>query len=155
MAIQRNTLLERFESQPGSVVFAALLGMTAGGITLVGSVIVFGTLVTHVGADWFRNVAWLVAVAQVAAAVLLIAGGLRLAVGAGRTVLVAGATLHLLVCAVYVLYAQTAVADDTTEPPSTVAIFTAIPLVFAALSGSSLLLALRRNHAAASGVEGV
>lgn len=141
--------------RPLSVTWAALLSVTAGTGTLVASVVVIWAVFGHVGADWFLAVAQLVAVTQVVAATLLIVGGLRLAMGDGRTVLVVGATLHLLVCGAYVLYARTEVAGDTTEGPTTAAIFTAMPFVFAALPAVSLFLVLYRNRGAGSGVEGV
>lgn len=62
--------------------------------------------------------------------------------GAGRTALVAGATLQLVVCAVYLLHARTSVAHNTTEAPATVVIMTAMPLVFAAMLVGTLVLAL-------------
>jgi hypothetical protein len=74
----------------------------------------------------------------------LITGGERLAVAAQRTRLVAGAALHLLVCAVYLLLALTVVAR--TEPPAVV-YFAVISSIFAAMSASSLFLALRRTTA--------
>lgn len=139
-----------WEGRPLSVAWAAILSVTAGAATLVASGVVLAILIGALGG--FLLLAWLVAIAQVVAAVLLIAGGLRLAMGDGRTVLVVGATLHLLVCGAYVLYARTEVARDTTEGPGIVAIFTAMPFVFAALPAVSLFLVLYRNRAAASGV---
>lgn len=143
MATRLEALLDTPGLRPGSVTLAAVLGVVAGGVTLLASVFVVGVLVESAGAsDWFVILAWMVAVVQVAAVVLLIVGGTRLALGAGRTGLVAGATLQLLICAVYLLYALTVVAHNTTEAPSTVVAMTTIPFVFAAILASSLFLAL-------------
>lgn len=141
--------------RPPSVTWAAILSATAGAATLIASVIVVGVTFSHAGADWALIVAWVVAITQVTAAVLLIVGGFRLALGDGRRVLVVGAVLHFLVCGVYLLYAQTVVANNSTEPPDTVVIFTVMPFAFAALPAVSLFLVLYRNRAGDSGVVGV
>jgi hypothetical protein len=107
-------------------------------MTLVASTVVVGALFGSA-----TPIGWPVAIVQVAAAVLLVAGGARLATGAGRTALVTGGTLQLLICGVYLLYALTEVRQNTTEPPVTVVILTAIPVFFATLLATSVALALR------------
>ena len=131
------TLLDG-RSRPASATWAAFLAVVAGGMTLVAGVVVVEALF---GAA--APFGWLVAVIQVAAAVLLTAGGARLATGAGRTALVTGGTLQLLICGVYLLYALTEVRQNTTEPPATVVLMTALPVFFATVLAASVVLALR------------
>ncbi|MPZ84216.1 MAG: hypothetical protein GEV28_28970 [Actinophytocola sp.] len=76
--------------RPAAVTTAAVLAVLAGGMTLIASVVVIGALGTL-----DVSLPWLVAVTQVTGAVLLVVGGLRLAQGAGRAVLLTGATLQL------------------------------------------------------------
>jgi hypothetical protein len=112
--------------QPGAVFLAAAFGALAGGVTLVGAVIVGGTGSTDA-------VGWLVTGAQVVAAALLIGGGISLLMGVGRTALIAGAVLDLLLCAVHLWYALA-------EQPGLIA----VPFGFAVVVAASLVLALRR-----------
>lgn len=128
--------------RPGVTTAAAVLGVLSGGVTFAASAIIVGILFQQA---WFAVVVWLVAVAQVTAAVLTVTGAARLALGIGRGMLVTGAGLHFLVCGAYLLYAQTVVAHNTTEPPGTVVIFTVLPFVFALPSVLSLALALHRD----------
>lgn len=139
----RDALLDEAGLRPGSATCAAVLGVLVGGGTLIGGAVVVMALLEHAGAAWFALLTWSVVVTQVVAAVLLITGGARLATGAGRRALIAGAALELLVCACYLLHALAVVASDTDETPETVAVFITIPVVVAAMTASSLLLALR------------
>jgi hypothetical protein len=128
--------------RPPSVTCAAVLGVLAGSMTLVVSLVVFGALSGPGGAAvWVVLLTWLVALTQVAGAVLLIIGGVRLAVGAGRTSLVAGAALQALVSAVYLVFAHTVVAHDTDEPRATVVAMTGVAIVLAAVPVVSAVLA--------------
>ncbi|MDQ2583461.1 hypothetical protein [Saccharothrix yanglingensis] len=138
-----DALLDEAGQRPGTVTWAAILGVLVGLGTLAGAVLAGVVLVEPSGTGWFALVAWSVVVAQVVAAVLLLAGGVRLAIGAGRRALIAGAALELAVCAGYLLHALSAVASATGESPAAAAVFIAVPIVVAAAAGASLLLALR------------
>lgn len=112
--------------QPGTVFLAAAFGMLAGGLTVVGSVIIGiaqpnGVLV------------WLVFGAQVIAAGLLLAGGIALLLGTGRNMLLAGGVLDLAVSAVYLWYLAV-------EEPGLIW----SPFVFVGLVAVSLVLGLSR-----------
>ncbi|HEX6351378.1 hypothetical protein [Actinophytocola sp.] len=124
-----------------AVTRAALLSMVTGFVTLVGCALVGTVLFDPTIADWFFPVVLTVAVTQVTAAVLLIAGGVRLARGAGRRMFVAGNVLHVLLCAAYVLHALAVVANNSADPPSTVVAMVVVPIVFAALPVTSLVMA--------------
>lgn len=112
--------------QPGTVFLAAALGMTVGGITLVAAVVLGGTVPV-------TAVPWLVVGPQVVSAALLVVGGISLLLGTGRSALVAGAVLNLVLCAVHVWYIAT-------EVPSLVAVPIGVTVVVAA----GLALALSR-----------
>jgi hypothetical protein len=115
--------------------------MTTGFVTFVGSPVIVTVLFDSTMATWFFPLVLTVAVTQLTAAVLLIVGGVRLMRGAGRAVLVAGNVLHLLVCATYVLYALTVVANNSADPPATAVAMAVAPVVFAALPVTSLIMA--------------
>jgi hypothetical protein len=115
--------------------------MATGFATLLGCAFVGAVLFDSTTADSFFPLVLAVAITQVAAGVLLIVGGVRLARGAGRGMLVAGNVSHLLLCAIYVLYALTVVANNSADPPSTVVAMAVAPVVFAALPVTSLIMA--------------
>ncbi|GAB1510840.1 hypothetical protein [Actinophytocola sp. KF-1] len=134
-------LLDARGVRPAPVTWAATVAAVSGGATLVGASLV---VVAAFGAG---GVAWAAAALQVSAAVLLIAGGARLAVGAGRGVLFAGIAAQLLTCAMHVSYAVTAVAGDP-EDAALVPVVLAVAGTFTALAAVDLYLALRPATAA-------
>ena len=141
MAVWVDALLDA-PGRPGSVTWAALLGAVTGAVLFCGSAIVV-VVFTAGGASWFAVAAAALAVVQVTAVVLLFAGGARLAVGAGRGVLVGGLALTFLTCAVHALNAVTLVAGDPDESAAVVAAFLTVAVGIAALAACSLFLALR------------
>ncbi|MEU4769434.1 hypothetical protein AB0H12_39950 [Actinosynnema sp. NPDC023794] len=138
-----DALVDEAGWRPGSTTCAAVLSVLVGIGTLIGSVIAGVVLPEPTGTGWFALLAWSVVVTQVAAAVLLIAGGVRLAVGCGRRALVTGAALELWVCTGYLLHALVVVAPDAGEPTNAALVFVAVPVVVAAAAASALFLALR------------
>ncbi|ROP34815.1 hypothetical protein [Saccharothrix texasensis] len=138
-----DVLLDEAGRRPGTATCAALLSVLVGVGTLIGGVLAGVVLSEPVGTGWFALLAWSVVVTQVVAAVLSIAGGVRLAVGGGRGALVTGAALELLVCGGYLLHALTVMAPDVGEPPSAAVVFVAVPVAVAATAASALVLALR------------
>lgn len=137
-----DALLDEAGLRPGSATCAAILSVLVGIGTLVGSVLAGVVLSAPAGTGWFALLAWSVVVTQVVAAVLLIAGGVRLAVGGGRGALTTGAALELWVCAGYLFHALAVVAPDAGEPPSTAVVVVAVPVVVAAAAATALILAL-------------
>jgi hypothetical protein len=85
----------------------------------------------------------LVALVQVSAGVLLVAGGVRLATGASRRELFAGVVLLFLTCGAYALYAVTVVAGNPQDGPDVAALFLAVDGGFALASAVVLYLGLR------------
>lgn len=142
MSVWRNALLDAEGVRPGPVTVAATLSVVSGGATLAGASVVV-VAVTAVG-----GVSWLAAVLQVSAAVLLIAGGVRLAAGVGRGVLLGGIGTQLLTCAMHGVYAVTVVAADPDEASHLVPTVLAIAGGFAAVACVVLYLTLRPATAA-------
>ncbi|HKH51177.1 MAG TPA: hypothetical protein VKA77_05180 [Mycobacterium sp.] len=138
-------LLDDHGLRPGAVTAAACLAVLAGCMTLVVSVVVVGALFPSGLTDPGMIVAWLVAGTQVAGAVPLMVGGVRLALGTGRKGVVAGAGMLLLVCGAYFLYGVIVVSKDDTEGPSGPILFSAVAGSFAVLTVGSLALSLSRS----------
>jgi hypothetical protein len=111
----------------GTTFFAVAFGFLAAGMTVVGAMIpiLAGALV-----GFF--LAQLVVLAQLAAAGLLVAGGVRMVRGRGNGLLVAGAVLDLAVCGAYAAHF---VAEG--EPELVFA-----PIGFAGVILTSLVLAV-------------
>lgn len=137
----RDVLLDEQGLRPAAATGAATVAVVSGGATLVGAVLVVTAVVAPGGVAWFAPAL------QVAAAVLLIAGGARLAVGAGRGVLLGGIVAQFLTCAMHALYAVTVVADNP-EDAGLTPVLLAIAGVFAALDALALYLTLRPSTAA-------
>jgi hypothetical protein len=138
-----SSILETIPLRPRVVMAAAVLGLLTGGMALIVSTVV--VLVLGVP-DLSRNiVAWLVAVGQVAGALLLIVGSVRLAAGAGPVLLTIGTVVQLVAWVAYGYYTVLDISRDTTEPASTAMIYTIVALVFAILPVASLVLANTRS----------
>ena len=137
MTVWRNALLDAEGVRPGAVTVAATLSVVAGGATLAAASVVVVAVAPTGG------LAWLAAVLQVSAAVLLIAGGLRLAAGVGRGVLLGGLGAQFLTCAMHAVFAVTVVAANPDEPSHLVPTLLAIACGFAALACVVLYLVLR------------
>lgn len=140
-----DALLDEAGMRPGSVTCAAVLGVLVGIGTLIGGVLAVVVLVEPPAVGWVVLLAWSVVAVQVVASVLLTVGGMRLAMGIGRSALVTGAALELLVCGAYLLHALTLIAPDSDNAPEAVVISTAVPVAVATAAASSLLLTLRRT----------
>ena len=145
------TLLDERGLRPSAVTAAAGLAVLAGCMTLAAGVVVVGALVPSGLTDPRLIIAWLVAGSQVASAVLLMVGGVRLALGTDRKIVLAGAGLLLLVCTAYLLYAVIVVAKDDTENPSALV---TVAIGFAIVGFGSLALALSRSATEYLGLPG-
>ena len=86
--------------RPGTVTAAAVLGYVQAGITLIPTVLMLAGLVSDGsnGAASDAALGWVIVLAQLAGAALLIAGGVQIMGGKGRTLMVAGAGLELAIC---------------------------------------------------------
>ena len=117
---------------------AVALAVLAGGMTMSTSVVVVLALGAPDPTSLASVLGWLLLIAQVSGAVMLLVGAYRLAVGHGRNVLVAGAAVQVAVCLAYLAYAFL----DVDEAQATV-LFAGTATVFAALPLASVYLALR------------
>jgi hypothetical protein len=142
------------QSRPGSVTAAAVLAYVQAGITLIPTIMMLIGLASdnsEAGA-----VDWLVVLAQVVGAALLIAGGVQIMGGKGRTLLLAGAGIELAVCLVWMIRAAAIdsggydVIDAGKGIIIGIAVFFAImptiSLVMALGSGTTQFLQSRRGH---------
>jgi hypothetical protein len=82
---------------------AAVLGYVQAGITLVPTIL-FLIGLTQAKAD-DAALGWIVMLAQAVGAALLIAGGVQIAGGKGRALLITGAALELAICAYWIISA--------------------------------------------------
>jgi hypothetical protein len=101
--------------RPGSVTAAAVLAYVQAGITAITTIILFALLGSGDVGGGAVAVGVLVAVAQTAGVALLIIGGVQLASGKSRTLLIAGCALELVICLYYLisfLVAPTTVLDE-------------------------------------------
>ena len=91
--------------RPGTVTAAAVLGYVQAGITLIPTVLMFGGAVSSDSGGAAGDVAfgWILVLAQLAGAALLIAGGVQIMGGKGRTLLVVGAGLELAISLLWII----------------------------------------------------
>ncbi len=119
--------------RPGVVTAAAVTGVFVGGVMLTAGMVVALSLVGPGSVTLLTISIWLLAAIQVTAPVLMIVGGLRLAMGVGRTALVVGAVLELVACLGNLLFVVLVVWP---EPADTSVFVTTVTLVFALLAAT-------------------
>jgi len=145
MAGVMKALLDTEGRRPGSVTAAVALslisgcGTFAGGMNFVAALVVTGT---EYATDWFVNTTFAVGAVQVVTAVLLVVGGVRLALGLGRRLLVTGMVLQLLTCVPWTLYAVVEVAGNPQDGWDIAGYFLTVAGFFAVMATISLLQAL-------------
>jgi hypothetical protein len=132
MEVSAMTVFDQPIHRPVAVALAVL----AGGMTMSTSVVVVLALGPPDPGSSASVLGWLVLIAQVIGAVLLLVGAYRLAVGCARKMLVAGAAVQVAVCLAYLAYAFLEVdeAQGTDLFASTAAVFAALPLASAYLA---------------------
>jgi hypothetical protein len=149
-----SSILETNPLRPKVVMAAAVLGLFTGGMTLIVNFVVILPLGVPDLSRTLNIVVWLVALGQVAGAVLLIVGSVRLAAGAGRVLLTTGTVVQLVAWLAYGYYVVLDISRDTTEPPATAVTYTVVALVFAILPVTSLVLAYARSATEFTGLSG-
>jgi hypothetical protein len=98
-------------ARPGTVTAAAVLGYVQAGITLIPTILMLaGLFSSDAGAADEAALGWIIVIAQIAGAGLLIAGGVQIMGGKGRTLMVAGAGLELAICLFWII--RVAVIDS-------------------------------------------
>jgi hypothetical protein len=143
MTVWLGAVLDVRGRRPRAATGAAVLGVTAGFATLSCSAVVIAAAFEAVGAEWAVVAVMALALVQVSAGVLLVVGGVRMAAGAGRRVLLAGIVLEFVTCAVHALHALNGVMDNPQDGPRVAAFFLIVAGMFAALAAGCLYLALR------------
>lgn len=84
--------------RPGTVTAAAVLGYVQAGITLIPTVLMLAGLVNEGGGGEDAAFGWIIVLAQIAGAALLITGGVQIMGGKSRALMVAAAGIELAVC---------------------------------------------------------
>ncbi|MFL6123020.1 hypothetical protein, partial [Actinophytocola sp.] len=92
--------------RPGTVTAAAVLGYVEAGITLIPTILILIGLASGDnnnanGSDLAFS--WILVIAQVIGAALLIAGGVQIMGGKSRTLLVVGAALEIVICLTWII----------------------------------------------------
>ncbi len=128
---------------PRPVKVAATLAVVQAGLTGVPSV--------AVGIAVFEQNRWhpatMVLAAQLVAAVLLIIGTVRIVAGGGRSALIAGAGLDLLVCVLYLVFVAIVLPRNDIATTTTVVVAIALALYLAVLPAIILGLAMSARTA--------
>lgn len=133
--------------RPSTVTAAAVLAYVQAGITAITTLL---AVIGLVGGDLSGGalvMTALVAIAQAAGVALLIAGGVQLAAGKGRTLLIVGCLLELAICVYYLIAFLVTPVDDADEQLVNAAkgVMVFIVLFFAAMPTISLVLARGRD----------
>lgn len=90
--------------RPGTVTAAAVLGYVQAGITLIPTVLMFGGAVSSdSGAAADAAVGWILVLAQLAGAALLITGGVQIMGGKSRTLMLVGAGLEIAISLFWII----------------------------------------------------
>jgi hypothetical protein len=146
--------------RPGTVTAAAVLNYVQAGITLVPTVLMLAGLASgdSSGAGSEAALGWLIVIAQLIGAALLIAGGVQIMGGKSRTLMIAGAGLELAICLFWIVRVMLIDADGVAESAVNVgkgvligfaiffAIMPAISLVLSLGASTTQFLQSRRGH---------
>lgn len=130
------------QSRPGTVTAAAVLAYVQAGITLIPTILILIGLASGNNNSDEVAIDWLIVLAQVVGAALLIAGGVQIMAGKSRNLLVAGCGVEIAVCLAWMI--RTAAIDsggyDVIDAGKGIIIGVAI--FFAIMPAISLIMAL-------------
>jgi hypothetical protein len=131
------------QRRPGTVTAAAVLAFVQAGITLIPTIIFFAALL-QVGAAAGGDVAllWVATIAQIIGSALLIAGGVQIMGGKGRTLMVAATVIELAVCLLWVIMAASADSRGIDSVDYGLGFVVAFAIFFAVMPTISLVMAL-------------
>lgn len=144
--------------RPGTVTAAGVLGYVQAGITLIPTILMLAGLVSSESEGTAGDTAmgWIIVLAQIAGAALLIAGGVQIMGGKGRTLMLAGAGLELAISLFWIIRVAAIdsegldVIDAGKGAIIGIAIFFAImptiSLVMSLGAGTTQFLQSRRGH---------
>jgi hypothetical protein len=91
--------------RPGVVTASAVLNYVQAGVTLIPTVIFLAAIIEVDASAGDAAPLWIAVLAQVVGAVLLIAGGVQIMGGKGRTLMLAGTILEIAVCFYWLIMA--------------------------------------------------
>lgn len=130
--------------RPGTVTAAAVLGYVQAGITLIPTVLMLAGLVSSDanGAAADAAMGWVIVLAQIAGAALLIAGGVQIMGGKGRTLMVVGAGLELAICLFWMIRVAAIDSEGLDVIDAGKGVIIGIAIFFAIMPTISLVMSL-------------
>ncbi|MFI7680901.1 hypothetical protein [Actinophytocola sp. NPDC049390] len=130
--------------RPGTVTAAAVLGYVQAGITLIPTVLMLAGAASGdaTGAGSEAAIGWLLIIAQVAGAALLIAGGVQIMGGKSRALMVAGAGLELAICLFWIIRVAAIESGGVDVIDAGKGVIIGIAIFFAIMPTISLVMSL-------------
>ena len=130
--------------RPGTVTAAAVLGYVQAGITLIPTILMLAGLVSDdaSGAAADAALGWVIVLAQIAGAALLIAGGVQIMGGKSRTLMVAGAGLELAISLFWIIRVAAIDSEGVDVIDAGKGVIIGIAIFFAIMPTISLVMSL-------------
>ncbi|MDQ3785815.1 MAG: hypothetical protein M3422_01050, partial [Actinomycetota bacterium] len=130
--------------RPGTVTAAAVLGYVQAGITLIPTVLMLAGAASGdaSGAGSEAAVGWLLIIAQIAGAALLIAGGVQIMGGKSRTLMVVGAGLELAISLFWIIRVAAIESGGVDVIDAGKGVIIGIAIFFAIMPTISLVMSL-------------
>jgi hypothetical protein len=130
--------------RPGTVTAAAVRGYVLAGITLIPTVLMLAGAASGdaTGADSDAAIGWLVIIAQLIGAALLIAGGVQIMGGKSRSLMVAGAGLELAISLFWIIRVAAIESGGIDVIVAGMGVIIGIAIFFAIMPTISLVMSL-------------
>ncbi|MGB3443230.1 MAG: hypothetical protein WBA97_31210 [Actinophytocola sp.] len=130
--------------RPGTVTAAAVLGYVQAGITLIPTILMLTGLASSdaSGAAADAAISWVIVLVQIAGAALLIAGGVQIMGGKGRTLMIIGAGLELAICLFWIIRVAAIDSEGIDVVDAGKGVIVGIAIFFAIMPTISLVLSL-------------
>lgn len=130
--------------RPGTVTAAAVLGYIQAGITLIPTILMLAGLVSSdtSGAAEDAALGWIIVLAQIAGAALLIAGGVQIMGGKSRSVMVAGAGLEVAISLFWIIRVALIDSEGVDVIDAGKGVIIGIAIFFAIMPTISLVMSL-------------
>lgn len=129
--------------RPGTATTAAVLAFVQAGITLIPTIIMLAGLANTSGAAASDTaLGWVIVLAQLIGAVLLIVGGVQILGGKNRAVIVAGAALELAICMFWIIRVAAINSEGFDVVDAGKGVIIGIAIFFAIMPAISLIMSL-------------
>jgi hypothetical protein len=130
--------------RPGTVTAAAVLAYVQAGITLIPTILMLVGAASGdaSGAGSDAAIGWLIIIAQLVGAALLIAGGVQIMGGKSRTLLIAGAGVELAISLFWIIRAAAIDSEGIDVIDAGKGVIIGIAIFFAIMPTISLVMAL-------------